>query len=1042
MQHSSSVKIDPDNIMSPEYKQMFQGQLLEYDEVFNPKFPGYNGSFGPIFARVNMGPVQPPQRKGRLPLYNHKNLVEQQIKFDELEALGVFKKTEDLDTPVEYLNPSFLVKKPRGDGHRLVTAFSDIGRYSKPQPVLMPDINSVLRTIGNWKHIITTDLTKAYFQVPLDRSSIKYCGVATPFKGVRVYVRASMGMPGSEVALEELMCRILGEFIQEGVVCKLADNLFIGGDTLDDLYNNWLRVLVNLSKADLRLSASQTIINPKSAPILGWIWSMGTISASRHYVNSLSICSRPETIKQLRTYIGAYKFLSRVLPQCAMYIGSLDALTAGKSSSDRIKWTEEQEHEFKISQDALSSNKTITLPKPTDQLWLVCDGAVRKPGISATLYIQRNDDNFLVAGYFSAKLRSNQLDWQPCEVEALCVSSGLKFFSIFIIQSFHKICVLTDNKPCCQAYEKLCRGEFSCSPRVSTFISTVSQYQASVRHIRGVNNVLSDFGSRNPVECNDGCCKICQFIAESEECVVRHVNVDEIICGNSKLPFTSRSAWAAIQMECPDLRRVCSHLRQGTRPSRKLTNVKDIKRYLNSVLISRDGLLVVQSKNPYSVQERIVIPRNVLSGILTALHIKLNCPKRNQMKIVCDRYFFALDMEKAIASVCQNCHKCMALEQLPKTTVPQTTSDPPEVVGCMFASDVIKRERQNILVVRECVTSFTRTCIIENEQASSLREGLILSCLGLVPLDGPHAVIRVDNAPAFISLENDKLLSSYRLSLDLGRTKNINKNPVAERAVQEVEEELLKLDPMGKSVSNLTLAQATNNLNSKIRSRGLSSREMLLQRDQFSNKQITVSDEQLINEQHEQRLQNHSFSEKSKHPNLNPPVQSDATTGDLVYVNSDLSKSKSRDRYLVTSVDGNWLNIRKFVGSQLRKNTYKVKRHEVFKVPYAKQEPYKNTWHSQLSDDETENISDQTTEASPPALPEIPNIYQSEQSFQTEENIITPSPEFVAPSDSIPIALNNENIAHIQNDSTTKYPSRERKAPSFLQISHNTKTYD
>ena len=251
-----------------------------------------------------MGPVQPPQRKGRLPLYNHKNLVEQQNKFDELEALGVFKKPEHLDTPVEYLNPSFLVKKPRGDGHRLVTAFSDRGRYSKPQPVLMPCINSVLRTIGNWKHIISTDLTKAYFQVPLDRSSIKYCGVATPFKRVRVYVRASMGMPGSEVALEELMCRILGEFIQEGVVCKLADNLFIGGDTLDELYNNWSRVLVNLSKADLKLSASQTIINPKSAPILGWIWSMGTISASRHYVNSLSICSRPE-MGEIGKYTGA-----------------------------------------------------------------------------------------------------------------------------------------------------------------------------------------------------------------------------------------------------------------------------------------------------------------------------------------------------------------------------------------------------------------------------------------------------------------------------------------------------------------------------------------------------------------------------------------------------------------------------------------------------------------------------------------------------------------------------------------------------------------
>ena len=40
---------------------------------------------------------------------------------------------------------------------------------------------------------------------------MKYCGVATPFRGVRVYTRSPMGMPGSETALEELMCRVLGQ---------------------------------------------------------------------------------------------------------------------------------------------------------------------------------------------------------------------------------------------------------------------------------------------------------------------------------------------------------------------------------------------------------------------------------------------------------------------------------------------------------------------------------------------------------------------------------------------------------------------------------------------------------------------------------------------------------------------------------------------------------------------------------------------------------------------------------------------------------------
>ena len=223
-----------------------------------------------------MGPVQPPQRKGRLPLYGRNNLEELQSKFDELEALGVFCKPEDINVSVEYLNPSFLVKKPGKSGKRLVTAFSDIGRYSKPQPTLLPDINSVLRTIGQWNHIVAADLTKAYFQVPLDRDSMKYCGVCTPFKGTRVYARSAMGMPGSEVALEELLCRVLGELIEEGFVCKIADNLYCGGQNLDELYSNWERVLCALEKADLKLSAVQTIINPSSTTILGWVWSKGS----------------------------------------------------------------------------------------------------------------------------------------------------------------------------------------------------------------------------------------------------------------------------------------------------------------------------------------------------------------------------------------------------------------------------------------------------------------------------------------------------------------------------------------------------------------------------------------------------------------------------------------------------------------------------------------------------------------------------------------------------------------------------------------------
>lgn len=76
-------------------------------------------------------------------------------------------------------------------------------------------------------------------------------------------------------------------------------------------------------------------------------------------------------------------------------------------------------------------------------------------------------------------------------------------------------------------------------------------------------------------------------------------------------------------------------------------------------------------------------------------------------------------------------------------------------------------------------------------------------------MDGPPAVIRTHPAPGFKALVNDPLLKKQRITIELGQAKNPNKNPVAERAVQELETELLRQEPLGGAVSPLTLAVAT-----------------------------------------------------------------------------------------------------------------------------------------------------------------------------------------------------------------------------------------
>ena len=184
--------------------------------------PSSPGTIEPQVPTGQHGP-EPPQRKGRPPKYARDKLIELQETFDHLKRLGVFRRPEDVDITVEYLNPSFLVRKPNG-GSRLVTAFADVGRDSKPQPSLLPDVDSTLRLIAQWSHIIVIALTSAFYQIPLAKESMTYRGVSTPFKGVRVYVRSAMGMPVSEIALEKVMCRVLGPLLQDGsvMICTAA----------------------------------------------------------------------------------------------------------------------------------------------------------------------------------------------------------------------------------------------------------------------------------------------------------------------------------------------------------------------------------------------------------------------------------------------------------------------------------------------------------------------------------------------------------------------------------------------------------------------------------------------------------------------------------------------------------------------------------------------------------------------------------------------------------------------------------------------------
>jgi len=73
---------------------------------------------------------------------------------------------------------------------------------------------------------------------------------------------------------------------------------------------------------------------------------------------------------------------------------------------------------------------------------------------------------------------------------------------------------------------------------------------------------------------------------------------------------------------------------------------------------------------------------------------------------------------------------------------------------------------------------------------------------------------------------------------------------MAEKAVRELEDELTCHEPHGGPVTPLTLSIVTARRNSRLCSQGLSTRELWVQRDQFSNVQIPLSEDRIIETEH------------------------------------------------------------------------------------------------------------------------------------------------------------------------------------------------
>jgi hypothetical protein len=1047
------------SVLSPQQIQRLQQIHEKNSAAFNSDLTtGYNHTSGKYFANLRFKEDSKPEAKTLdVPQYNRQCASLQQALMDRLEHQNVLVNPHDHGIEVRSVSPSWVIQKGSAkskslrdctiDELRWVVAFNNLNSHLLPKPAKISSLGKALKFLARWKYHIFADLHNSYFQIHVAKKYWCWLGVMTPYRGLRVLTRLGQGLLNSEGELDELLAIVLGDLLTQGI-CEIArDDIQVGGNTYEEAISNWDLVLTTLAKNGLKLSPRKVRIFPTSTEIYGVKLENGKLTPSDHVLTTLGLTSisQLKTTRDVNAWRGLYKTLLHNLPKLAAFMHPFDIATASKAPKDTFTWSPELTAAFNAAQDHLKNSRPLALPAPHEQLVLQPDGAQRPPSIGWVLSVIRTTNNksqLVPVQYCSAKLKPHMQFWSPCEIEAVATNIAVEQCAPWIMEAQQPTFVCPDSKAVVQAAHRMAMGKMSTNPRLQNLLASINRRPITFHHSSAKlgQHILSDACSRTDTTCKTQDCSIERFlddlpdkvelmatccpISSLEQFVFPDVNCAFVAaCGSeliallsspsSMLPLGSLDTWRAIQEGDPDTAVVLHCKKSGDTPRKRSTN-PTINRFFSNTVV-KDGVLVAPQLDTKTMRNinRVAVPPSYLPTLLTIIHMKCNHPSRYQMDQVFHRYFFAPPgLDAQLSKLYEQCFTCQSLRKFKQPTdfAPPTSPDHP---GTHFQSDIIKHERQLIMVTTDLFSNYTTTCFIQSEQKEDLIGGLIQTT---TPVRRAETIsIRTDCAPAFRALSRNPSVELLQAGIAVilpDTDHNKNSNAKVDKIIQELQTEIRKLVPLSKPLSNADLAKSTSLLNNRIRKAGFSAGEIQFARDLGDGTNLTLSDPQI-------KEANITGRPRLPGPDTIPPAP-----GDLVLLKTPGTKMSPNQPLMVTSSGPRTSSLRKILHSQPHSNSpikispfpLTIKNSDLAPIPPLIPSTHHTTRPNPFHFGPEENIHQMPP---PPPHPTPPSWhpFQSLPSDSESDDFDTsePSPPLTSNPPNLPLLIQSDLISQVRH---------------------------
>ncbi|GFV22585.1 hypothetical protein TNCV_2077771 [Trichonephila clavipes] len=338
-----------------------------------------------------------------------------------------------------------------GDYRRL-NAQTIPDRYPIPR---IEDINYILKDKKIFSKI---DLVKAYYQIPIAEKDKEKTAIITPF-GLYEFNTMCFGLRNAPSTFQRFITEVLYGL---DFVFPYLDDVLVASSTEEEHSEHLKMVFERFQQYGLRINVSKSVMGSAQVEYLGFLITAEGSLPLPEKVQAILNYKLPETIHDLRTFLGMINFYRRYLKDAAKTQAPLHELLKGATKKDRRKvhWTDDTRRSFEKCKTDLAEAALLSFPRSGLPLSHCTDAS--DFAVGAVLQ-QLENEGWKPIAFYSKKLNETQTRCQKCKVSRHTKSKLGEFeqpderFSVVHIDLIGKL-PPSEGMQYCLA----CIGRFSC----------------------------------------------------------------------------------------------------------------------------------------------------------------------------------------------------------------------------------------------------------------------------------------------------------------------------------------------------------------------------------------------------------------------------------------------------------------------------------------------------------------------------------------------------------------------------------------------------